>query len=154
MPFGFGKRKRELTEAASTATVKLLDEAMMTSRRRRGVISKNPVSCEERTGFLAACAATAPLRWQEARAGDPEALRQTARNCLFGTGMPINPRKACQWLAAARIVENWKAKVDPFWEEMEFELTQMLTAREHSRALKDASDWVRGLEPAKRRAER
>ena len=71
----------------------------------------------------------------------------------IGSSTKWRPYDSTPFLPHARS-ENWKAKVDPFWEEMEFELTQMLTAREHGTALKDASDWVRGLERAKRRAER
>ena len=94
--------------------------------------------------------------WQEAKRGSPDALRQTARNYLFGTGMPVEPRKARLWLEAARLVEVGPAMeqptVDPFWTSMEVELNNLLTAKERIRAGEDAMAWVKGLRQAQLRS--
>ena len=146
---GFGKRKRELEAAAKSTANNLLEGAILEDRRRRGVTNEETLSSEEQGSALASWAATARLRWQEAKRGDPDALRQTARNYLFGTGMPVKPCKARLWLAAARLIEigpgMTQPSVDPFWEAMEKEVNEMLTGKEHAQAMEDAALWVKGL---------
>ena len=150
--FGFGRRKRELEEAARSAAKKLLGEAIREDRCRRGVADEGTLNPEDQSSILASWVGTAPMIWQEAKHGNPDALRQTARNYLFGTGMPVEPRKARLWLEAARLVEVGPAMerptVDPFWTSMEEELNQLLTAKERIRAGEAAMDWVKGFRRA------
>lgn len=145
--FGPGKRQRELANAAKNATMKLLEGAILEDRRRRRDANVNPPSSDEQRNTIAAWMATAELTWQRAKRGDSDALRQTARNYLFGSGMPVKPRKARLWLAVARLLEIGPGMeepyVDPFWETMEEELNEILTAREHRKALDDARDWIK-----------
>lgn len=145
--FGSGKRKRELALAAKNATAELLEEAIFEDRRRRGDANEAPSSPDERSSTIAAWFATARLTWQKAKRGDSDALRQTARNYLFGSGMPVKPCKARLWLEVARLLEIGPVmeapRVDPFWERMEEELNRMFTVREHKKALEDALDWVK-----------
>ena len=144
--FGYGKRNRELKVKAQDATTKLIEEAIFEDKRRRGDADKTPLSADERGSTIAAWFATARLTWQRAKRGDADALRQTARNYLFGSGMPVNPRKARLWLEVARLLEVEHGmedpRLDPFWERMANELDKMLTAKEHRKALQDALDWV------------
>lgn len=144
--FGYGKRNRELKAKAQDAITKLIEEAIFEDKRRRGDTDKTPLSADERASTIAAWLTTAGLTWQKAKGGDVDALRQTARNYLFGTGMPVKPRKACLWLEVARLLEVGHEiedpRVDPFWERMADELDKMLTTKEHRKALQDALDWV------------
>ena len=48
--------------------------------------------------------------------------------------MPVNPRKACLWLAVAKLIAPDRDLIDPFWEKMETELNAMLTSKEHQKA--------------------
>ena len=145
--FGSGKRKRELEQAAKNATTKLLEGAILEDRRRRGDNSEEPPSTDELRSTVAAWCATAQLTWQKAKRGDTDALRQTARNYLLGTGMPVKPQKARLWLAVSRLLEIGpgmeEPTLDPFWIAMEDELKEMLTGKEQFKALNDASDWVK-----------
>ena len=97
--FGFGKRKRELETAAKNATTKLLEEAILEDRHRRDDTNEDRRSSEEWSSTVAVWYATARLTWQEAERGDSDALRQTARNYLFGTGSttgpPTRPEAGC-----------------------------------------------------------
>ena len=144
--FGSGKRKRELVLAAKNATTKLFEGAIFEDRRRRGDTDKEPSSSDERARTIAAWYATAGLTWKKAKGGDIDALRQTARNYLFGTGMPVKPRKARFWLAVAHYLEDDLATkntfVDPFWNEMEEEINKLLTEKELTKELYGALDWV------------
>ena len=145
--FGSGKRKRELETAAKNAMTKLTEEAFLEDRRRRGDTNEAAPSTKEWSSNVAAWHATARLTWQKAKRGDSDALRQTARNYLFGTGMPVKPRKARLWLAVAQLLEGGPAmedpRVDPFWKKMEEELNEMLTEKELKKALDDALDWAK-----------
>ena len=144
--FGSGKRKRELEQAAKDATTKLLEGAILEDRRRRGDNNEEPPSTDEWRSAIAAWWATAQLTWQKAKRGDTDALRQTTRNYLFGTGMPVKPRKARFWLAVAHYLEDDSsendAPVDPFWKQMEKEIDNLLTEKELSKELYGAIDWV------------
>lgn len=154
--FGFGRRHRHLEEAARSVAKKLLAEAIREDRRRRGTADNPASASEDHSAILAAWIATAPMVWKEAKRGDPDALRQTARNYLFGTGMPIKPLKARLWLEAARLVEIGpgmeQPPVDPFWASIEEELNEILTARERIKAGEDALQWVQGLRQAQLRS--
>ena len=154
--FGFGRRKRELEEAARSVAKKLLGEAIREDRHRRGAADEGASTSEDYSSILAAWVVTAPMRWEEAKRGEPDALRQTARNYLFGTGMPVNPRKARLWLEAARLVEVdpvlEQPTVHPFWTSMEEELNGILTAKERIRAGEDTMHWVKGLRQAQLRS--
>lgn len=144
--FGYGRRDRELKAKAEDAATKLIEGAIFEDRRRRGDADKTPLSTDERASIIAAWFATAKLAWQRAKRGDAEALRQTARNYLFGSGMPVNPRKARLWLEVALLLEVGPGmeypRIDPFWERMAEELDKMLTGKERIKAFQDASDWV------------
>ena len=144
---GFGKRRRDLEIAAKKVTGKLLQGAVLEDRRSRGDSDGNLPSSEDVTTALAAWSATAGTTWTEAKNGDAQALRQTARNYLFGTGMPVKPRQARYWLEAATQLElgpfGEEPSVDPFWDDMRMELNQLLTGKEHRQVIEDARDWVK-----------
>ena len=94
--------------------------------------------------------------WQKAKGGEPDAIRQTARNYVFGTGMPINLQKARMWLEVARVIEaseglRGPSDIDAFWPDLEVELDKVLTDRECVRAKRHAEEWVSGLRRAQRK---
>ena len=130
--------------------------AIREDRNRRGAADENTSTSEDHSSILAAWVATAPMRWKEAKRGDPDALRQTARNYLFGTGVPVDVLKVRLWLEAARLVEVDPAMklptIDPFWTSMEEELNEVLTAKERIRAGDNALGWVKGLRQAQLRS--
>ena len=153
--FGFGKRKRELEKTAESVAEKLLADAIREDWHRMGEANEEPPPVDHHLTvklFLNSWATAAPIQWQLAKGGDPDALRQTARNYLFGTGMPVNPRKARLWLEAARLVEadplQTPPPVRPFWVSMERELNEILTAKERIQAGEHALQWVKGLRRA------
>ena len=134
----FGIRRRELEKAAKPVAGQLIEKAVEEDQKRRGAANDSILTGEEYASTLAAWAATAGLVWKRAKCGDPDALRQTARNYVFGTGMPVKPRKARLWLDVARILEEIEqpfaeSSVDPFWDDMAEALNGILTPKEPRR---------------------
>ncbi|MDE2738968.1 MAG: hypothetical protein OXH47_05525 [Paracoccaceae bacterium] len=146
--FGFNKRRRELEVAADKLKGKLLQDAVLEDMERLShPANTENLSPEDYASTVAAWCALAAPTWQDAKHGIPDALRRTARNYLFGTGMPVKPLKAKLWLEVAKIIENSSFEIKPshhpFWSKMETQLNEILTPSERIRAVKDAGDWVK-----------
>ena len=148
--FGLGKRKRELEEAAKLIAQRLLEEAVREDRRHRHSANDDASGAQEYPLALTRWQAEGMAVWQEAKLGKPDAIRQIARNYVFGTGMPVNLQKARMWLEVVRVIEAGEIFHDPpdidaFWSSLEVELDKTLTDRECTRAKRHAEEWVSGL---------
>ena len=163
---GLGKRRRELEEAAKRIALALVEEAVGEDKHRCNQEQMQwalvgSVECLAALLGVPTEQMLAQVRWevegravwQEAKRGRPDAIRQTARNYVFGTGRPVHLQKARRWLEAACIIEASESLRDPpdinvFWSSLEEELDKVLTDKERMRAKRHAAEWVSGLRRA------